>query len=166
MKRIQFNTGHMYSDKGQRIVAVERHLMRPEGYAATGKRGNCSIVAFSVLTGVPYRAAEDAFWRSCVELGYYRHRSRWSGGVSTFKQWPIVSERLGVPLACDLLPVKRKLSTLVRGGRFKPGVTYAVRVSRHVVTYRDGVVLDQNGAKDAAMARVWKQFVTHIWTVA
>lgn len=118
---------------------TQGRIAQPEGMVK-GLR-NCGVVAVAACAGVPYDTAWDLL------KGYTARRMgklTWTGG--TFEH-----ERAK---ALIVLGVAYERLTFKRGQQFrtwartqaKPGVTYMVTVTGHVVTYKDGVFMDQCGS--------------------
>lgn len=148
------------------------HPLYPADYGTVPMGGHCGVLATAILAGVPFEEA----WRTLAP--YYAGRKRkWTGGTHHIHRKAAL-ETLGVPCKHrqhvtagdlqwfrmvnapgweDCLP-RCSVETFAR--RYaKPGVTYMVCVSRHVVTVRDGIVIDQTQAAPASQHHSRRQLV-------
>jgi hypothetical protein len=122
------------------ITALEGRV--PADYR---KGGNCGVLAVAICAGVSFEKA----WKAC------RMRKGSKGATCDFQR-ETAMKTLGVKF-------DNKRVMLRRGRGFKAhyvqptlkvfardwttsGVTYMVTLSRHVVTLKDGIVIDQAGA--------------------
>jgi len=141
-------------------------LQRPKGFASTGKRGNCAIVAFATLTGVDYRAAEDAIWASMQtrKRNTRFDRAAWGGEC-----WPEL-DYLPAAKALGVVGLKRHKVRRQQVKSFArhtdPSKLTVLMVTRHAMTLKAGLLMDQQGSMPVAdRERRSKQFVTEIWTM-
>ena len=127
----------------------------PVDYGMVAMGGHCGVLAVAIMAGRPFEEAWDAI------KSRSRKRGRWQGGtthserVTLLKAWGIPHRTVyHSPMARrgyikpagydDMLPICT-LETFAK--RYaKPGVTYMLRVSGHIVTLRDGMVIDQGYA--------------------
>lgn len=138
------------------------NLHLPDGYLDTGKTRNCGIVGLSALIEKPYREVEQAIWRDIhdrlkkLSAAYRTTTSyrRWGGSCFSKAQFTLVAHQLGVSIKRTQIR-RQHLQTFVRRST-KPGVTYCIRVTRHIVTVRDGWVMDQAG-----VCRIEDHFARH-----
>jgi hypothetical protein len=148
------------------------HPLYPADYGTVPLWGHCGVLATAILAGVPFEKA----WNTLAPY-YAAGRRKWTGGTHHLHRKAAL-ETLGVPCKhrqhvpagdlqwlrmmkspslADYLP-RCSVETFAR--RYaKPGVTYMVCVSRHVVTVRDGIVIDQTQAAPASQHRSRRQLV-------
>lgn len=142
----------------------------PADYGKVAPGGHCGVLAVAIFAG---RTFEEA-WAALAPK-----RGRWSGGtrhgdrVAALRSWGIpLRTVLHLPahecsywqgrsplLTYDASAPRCSVATFARR-HAKPGVTYMLRVSRHVVTLRDGIVIDQTQAAPAASHWTAKKIVT------
>jgi hypothetical protein len=117
----------------------EGRIAQPEGMVKG--LGNCGVVAVAACAGVPYATAWDRL--KCITARRTRGRT-WTGGTFYHERTVALAE-LGVDYTVHHLGRGMLFRTWART-QAKPGVTYMVTITGHVVTYRDGVFMDQSGS--------------------
>jgi hypothetical protein len=141
-------------------------LQRPKGFASTGKLGNCAIIAFATLTGVDYRAAEDAIWASMQtrKRNTRSNRAAWNGCCWPELDYLPAAEALGVTGLTRHKILRQQVKTFAR--RQSGPRAFILMVTRHAMTLKAGLLMDQQGSMPVAdRERRSKQFVTEIWTM-
>lgn len=150
------------------------HPLFPADYGSVPMGGHCGVLATAIFAGRTFQEAWDALARYQP-----RKRTKWKGGTRHDHRKRVL-EGWGVPhrdalhvtsvdialtgmsprslAASGLLP-RCSVTTFARR-HAKPGVLYMLRVGRHVVTLRDGIVMDQTGAAPAAQHRSGRAIVT------
>lgn len=159
----------------QDVAAKLQAALYPADYGSVAMGGHCGVLATAIFAGRSFQDAWDALQLQQPEPRG-KHRV-WQGATShlqrqqvlddwevphhntihlTAKDWKIygsVNARKGGYLPrCSVATFARKHA--------KPGVTYMLRVSRHVVTLRDGIVIDQSRAAPAAQHPSGRSIVT------
>jgi hypothetical protein len=135
----------------------EGRIAQPEGMVKG--LGNCGVVAVAACAGVPY----DTAWE--LLQGYTAKRTgkrKWTGGTFDHER----------AKALDVLGVARELVHFNRG-QFRtwartqalPGRTYMVTITGHVVTYKDGVFMDQCGSGPVATSTVGSKMLRSIYLI-
>lgn len=99
----------------------------------------CGVLAMAIVANVSFDVARATLKDLLHELYPYRRRF---GGAISLAMFERAMKRLAVRYD------KREVVGNLRVSRFaqvcaKPGVLYAVRVPDHLITMRDGMVLDQ-----------------------
>lgn len=127
-------------------------VLPPDVPADAGRMPVCGVVAVAVAAGVSFATAwgllgqlHDADVRGFRDKG---NRRRVWRGETTFTDRACALFSLGVRWRHELMNVPTKFFVWDRDVA-RPGVTYVVSLGRHVVVYRDGLTLDQNGVVDA-----------------
>jgi hypothetical protein len=141
----------------------------PADYGAVPMGGHCGVLATAIFAGRDFQQAWDAL----------RRPGRWSGQTNCQTRRAVL-QGWKVPFratfhvtrgdfayfkgASPLSPYDASLprcSVVTFARRYaKPGVTYMLRVRRHVVTLRDGIVIDQGCAAPADKHPEGKRLVT------
>jgi hypothetical protein len=146
----------------------------PADYGSVPMGGHCGVLATAIFAGRTFQEAWDA-------LAPYQppRRGGWKGGTRhdqrkrVLEGWnvphtvrthitntdmivsglsPRTLEAVGILPRCSVATFARRHA--------KPGTLYMLRVGRHVVTLRDGIVMDQTGAAPAAEHRSGRAIVT------
>jgi hypothetical protein len=138
-------------------------LPRPDGFADSGRSGNCAIVALASLTGVAYPKVEAAVWADIAKRGLRKHKGRWNGATWTDLQYPTVSAKLGKRLKQTRID-RQQLKTLF--SKLDPAKKYAVQLTRHIVTVHAGLVMDQQGAYPIAQCWCRTKVARSVWELA
>ena len=143
----------------------------PADYGAVPMGGHCGILATAIFAGRTFQQAWDALH---LEIPFAWKRSgRWKGKTNHGQRMAVL-ERWNVPHRVTPHVSKGSLAFLPEGLGYlprcsvatfaarhaKPGVTYMLRVSGHVVTLRDGIVIDQSAAAPAACHRAARSLIT------
>lgn len=138
-------------------------LRRPTGFATTGRKHNCGVVALAALTGAPYALAEDAVWKATSRDNNLTNREKWDGRCYLVQDWPVAAAMLGVTLKLHSAR-RQKVSTLMRD--LDPSKTYAIMTRGHVVTVRAGLIMDQvSSGTPAQRAGEANKMVKAYWSV-
>lgn len=119
--------------------ATQARIAQPEGMVKG--LGNCGVVAVAACAGVTY----DIAWG--LIQGYTAKRlgkRKWTGGTFEWERAKALTA-LGVDHGVCAFKRGQQFRTWART-QAKPGVTYMVTVTGHVVTYKDGVFMDQCGS--------------------
>lgn len=148
----------------------------PADYGSVPMGGHCGVLATAIFAGRTFQDAWDALaplqerkgkrkpWRGAT---YHHQRKRvlegWKVAHRDAVHCPAkeLAETGMSPrslIAAGLLP-RCNVATFARR-HAKPGTLYMLRVGRHVVTLRDGIVMDQTGAAPAAEHRSGRAIVT------
>jgi len=129
----------------------------PDGFVPEQHRhlGCCGVLAVAMLADVPFQTAWDAL------LSLQPRPKRWRGGTTHTQRLKALA-LLGVATESAQGLPRRTLATIVRSTLLEPGVTYMVRVRGHVVTVRNGIVVDQAGALPIAQHPSRRKIVTNI----
>lgn len=146
--------------------AVARHLIgkpkpseQMEGMAAPKDMPEqigpfCGVLALAVFAGITFMEAWDHLRIEGERNG------RWKGGSNVMQREAIL-KRLGVPFEEVETPRPMRLETWAR--RYaKPGALYMVRMRGHVVTVKDGHILDQNGLRPVSSSWCRRKVVTYV----
>lgn len=125
----------------------------PNDYGSVAPGGHCGVLAVAILSGRTFREAWDALTP---------RKGRWTGGtrhnerIAVLRSWGVpfraTLHMTGAdyrfcggksPLSSyDAILPRCSVATFAR--RYaKPGVTYMLRIKRHVLTLRDGYCVDQ-----------------------
>ncbi len=133
-------------------ATLDMQALKPVDYKYGG---NCGVLAVAICAGVSFEKAKEA----C------RLRKGSKGGTSHAQREEAL-KRLGVSFESrahghhSFAKIKTmKVSTFARDWTV-PGAVYMLRVSHHVVTVRDGIVMDQNGVSPAATHWTRNKIVT------
>jgi hypothetical protein len=135
----------------------EGRIAQPEGMVKG--LGNCGVVAVAACAGVSYATAWDILKAHAARrMG----KRKWTGGTFHYER----------AKALDVLGVKRELVRFNRG-QFRtwartqalPGRTYMVTITGHVVTYKDGVFMDQCGSGPVETSFVGRKMLRSIYLI-
>jgi hypothetical protein len=114
----------------------------PQGFYASyhSQKPICGVLAVALAAGVTYDVASEACKQAMKDL--YPSRQRFGGKTSTpLRELPM--KRLGVKFDRTNITSKRpKLIDAVKD--FEPDALYLVVVPKHVMTVRNGYVIDQS----------------------
>lgn len=143
----------------------------PADYGSVPMGGHCGVLATAIFAGRTFQQAWDALRP--------RNKRSWGGATNcatrraVLKAWGVAfratfhvtrGEFAYFKGESPLLPYDASLprcSVATFARRYaKPGVTYMLRVRRHVVTLRDGIVIDQSCAAPADKHPEGKRLVT------
>jgi hypothetical protein len=143
----------------------------PVDYGAVPTGGHCGVLACAILAGTTFEIAWDV-----LSTG---RRGRWTGGTRIAEREAFLKalnvphkarthisrDRLkwlrstGSPCLNDYRPRCNVATFAARHA--KPGVTYMITIARHVVTLRDGIVMDQQQAAPAAKHWTARKLIRH-----
>lgn len=113
----------------------------PEGFDTTAKRrGNCGVLATAICAGVSYQVAWAALKRNLHLLGRDRQRM----GVRTNHCQRLAAMR---ELAVKFTEIDAGSVTVKQfaqwAAKYDHNETYMLRVKGHVVTLKNGMIIDQ-----------------------
>jgi hypothetical protein len=111
--------------------------------------GNCGVLSVAMCANVSFAVAEKACKLSSRSKGGTNHYQREQAlkALGVRFESKLVMVKVGNGAYCKY--VQPTIRTFVRD-HTAPGVTYMLRVNKHVVTVRDGIVMDQQSVKPAA----------------
>lgn len=109
-------------------------LTLPEGFVAG--RPNCGVVQVAICAKVPYGPVHDFI------AGLKGNPPNWKGWTYAHER-ELALNHFGTPWKRLALTGRHGLNWYIKRGWFDPAKTYAVNVTRHSVTIRDGEVIDQ-----------------------
>src|SRR3546814_8916081 len=111
-------------------------LALPDDFAHANV-GCCGVLAVAIMADVPFQRAWDTL------KPMQKRPGAWKG--KTYHHHRIAALAILGHSAETATPTRRRtLTTVVKS--LEPGRTYMVRVRGHVVTVRNGIVVDQSGA--------------------
>ena len=152
-------------------------LAYPDGYTPR-LEPHCGVLSVAMCAGVTFETA----WATLESVIIRKTRGGWKGATTGAERVAALTI-LGVPhvtrrhvpasrfqrLPPDYVEENRLAPGCTVAGfaarHAKPGVTYMIPVSGHVVTLRDGLVADQCGIAPAAKSHIGKRRVTHSTTI-
>src|SRR5262245_2383677 len=114
---------------------------------------NCGVTAIAIAAGVPFDTVFAMLARN------NRRTYRWQGGTTHAARLQVLKQ-LGVPFMEIRVP-RMRLERFVREAT-RHDRRYIVRVGKHVVVVRGGMVVDQGGPKPIAEHFARKRIVTHV----
>jgi hypothetical protein len=121
-------------------------LQHPIGYDQTGKNCNCSVVAFSVLTGIDYKTVERVAYKA-VSASMKRPPSyeNWNGGTAGWWTYKGMARDLDVGLTQHIfgrgMTIKTLAKKLAKAKRKTPLIAFT---RDHAVVIQGGMILDQS----------------------
>ena len=122
----------------------------------------CGVVAVAVVAGISQAQAEKM-----LRAEMPSHRSRWTGGTNKDQRNKVLA-KLGIKFTSKYVftvvngNLKRTTLAIYVREYTAPGRTYMLVTNHHVVTVRDGIVIDQRGPAPAAKHWAAKQRVRHV----
>ncbi|MBA4172813.1 MAG: hypothetical protein C0511_09215 [Hyphomicrobium sp.] len=146
----------------------------PADYGNVPMGGHCGVLATAIFGGRSFLVAWDSL-KACQP-----RPGRWKGATNRLQRERVL-RAWGVEFR-SILHVTRNEYAFLKGRSMlacydatlprcsvatfarkyaKPGVTYMLRVRRHVVTLRDGIVIDQGRAAPADQHPEGKRLITH-----
>jgi hypothetical protein len=127
-------------------------LQQPDGMACG--LPNCGVVSVAACAGVDYATARTAVWNNLPPS----RRVDWKGRTYFNERTHALSE-LQVNFITTWSRGHRQCMAFKtwEAQHAKPGVTYMVSITGHVVTYRDGVAMDQCGLHTVATSRLGRK---------
>jgi hypothetical protein len=127
-------------------------LQQPDGMACG--LPNCGVVSVAACAGVDYATARTAVWNNLPP----KRRMNWKGRTYPNERTHALSElRVNFMTTWSRGYRQRMAFKTWAAQHAKPGVTYMVSVTGHVVTYRDGVAMDQGGLHTVATSRLGRK---------
>jgi len=146
----------------------------PTDYGTVTPGGHCGVLAVALLAGRSFQEAWGALSPPGLRRGRWKGATNHPARMAVLRRWAVPVRTAMHMTAADLrfMGGKSPLASFDRAlprcsvatfarDHAKPGVTYMLRVSRHVVTLRDGIVIDQQHAAPAASHRSGRCIVTH-----
>lgn len=144
----------------------------PDGYALSFEP-HCGVLSVAMCAGVSFERAWDACgdagtrgpgWRGLTDEGE-RRAALVALGVRFSEALAIPTRRMKRNPQWGGMCIARCSVSTFAAKRAKPGVTYMVRIKRHVVTVRDGMVADQSGISPAARHPTARRMICSVWTI-
>lgn len=116
----------------------------PEGYTPAAQEPHCGVLATAICAGVTFDEAREALLSPFATYGIpAKYKGKLQRGMTWATQREAALLQMGVTyVSLTGLPAMT-LKTFVKR-HAKAGRTYMVTVTRHVVTVRDGMVIDQS----------------------
>lgn len=130
-------------------------LKYPDGYTGTSRDPHCGVLAVAICAGVSFETAWDIF----KSYRTPRQRARWRGATN-WQERDLALLQLKVDYGT--LAVRRQTLLAFVRDVAKPGETYMVRVRGHVVTVRDGMVIDQTACAPASKHPSRRKFILRV----
>lgn len=116
--------------------------------------GNCGVLSVAICARVSFEKA----WAAC------RMRKGSKGATSAYQRETALNS-LKVRFEKRAMSARRSTMRVFVRDFTVPGATYMVTTSRHVVTVRDGIVIDQQGASPAATHWTRNKRVIRSWRI-
>ncbi len=123
--------------------------------AEIAKKPICGVLSTATIAGVSFAYANNLYKKNLMR-GRKRH-----GGRTSHEQRCVVLTLLGVRYK-EIPVTSRKNLRYTVENLCKPGVTYMITTSSHVVTVRDGIVQDQDEQSSFVGHGARLCFVRHI----
>ena len=133
----------------------------PTGFDSSTHRNKpiCGVLALAMAAGVSYPVAHATARQALFDMNPRRKRF---GGSTTVSSIDLALKRLGVRSLLVKIDGTYRLRDFV-AQKAKPGVMYLVRVPGHIMTLKDGMLLDQE--KLISVSQYKNRKLTHFWRI-